>query len=350
MILPKRHLKELKRISPDNRPYKLCLDMNEGQGLTENFVNKVCRKIDVRFMVRYPEYDEVIKQIAAHDRICPDNICLSNGSDAAIKYIFDAYVSEGDRVLFVNPTFAMYSVYSAMFNAEVVNLEYGQDFSFPLEQFQQMLSHKIRLAIIVNPNNPTGTAISPKDLLLTVQIAHKNNVLLVVDEAYFYFYSKTMIKKIKEFNNLIVLRTFSKLCSLAALRIGYAAACPDIINYLKKVRPTFDVNSVAVLFAQQLFSSPKIIEGMIVATDEGKEYLINQLRVAGIGYKNSVGNFILIECKGRIDEIVNKLKEKGILIHGGFKQDFLKNYIRVTAVDKAKMIYFWRIFIKILNG
>lgn len=350
MILAKAHLKRLKRVSPSRPSGSLFLDMNEGIGLPKHFMQEVQKEFTSGLVSRYPEYGEINARIATHNHVSPNNICISNGSDAAIKHIFDAYVSPGDKILFVNPTFAMYPVYGAMFNAKLVGLKYDRDLSFPLKQFQAALSRKIRLAVIVNPNNPTGTVIKPEDLLSTIRIAHKNNVLLIVDEAYFYFYPKTVIGHIRNFDNLVVLRTFSKLCSLAFLRIGYAAACPAIIENLKKVKPTFDVNGVAALFAENLMNNSGIIDDLINATLEGKRYLAKNLDEAGIEYRCGHANFILIRCKKRPEKIKERLLARGILVHAGFSHSALKDCIRVTVGDKAIMKKFWDNFIKVWDG
>ena len=350
MISAKKYLKKIVRFKPAERVCDLALDMNEGVGLPEYFIREVRQKINSKLLSRYPEYNKLNCQIAAHNHLNPENICISNGSDAAIKYIFDAYVSRGDKVLFVEPTFAMYSVYCSIFNAETISMKYNKDLSFPLEQFQSRLSRNIKVAVIVNPNNPTGSVIELEALLATIKIAHKKNVLLIVDEAYFYFYPETAISLINNFDNLIVLRTFSKLCSLAVLRIGYAAASQGIIENLEKVKPTFDVNGVAALFAENLMNNSGIIDNLINATLEGKQYLAKNLDEAGIEYRCGHANFILIRCKIRPEEIKERLLARGILVHAGFSHPALQNCIRVTVGDKVIMKKFWNNFIKVWDG
>jgi len=342
----KTHLKDLYRlkIEEKNRPSYLRLDMNESvDGLPESFVKMVISKINSNFLATYPEYRKLEEKIAEHNHLLPENICLSNGSDAAIKYIFDAFVNHGDKVLLTDPTFAMYLVYCRMFNAKPIIAQYN-DFSFPVSSFIKMIKPGLKLAVLVNPNNPTGSIISPEDLRRILKKAKINNTLLVVDEAYFYFYPKTIIRAVKEFDNLIVLRTFSKLCGLATLRLGYAAADADIIESLRKVRPTFDVNGLAVLFAEKLLHKPEIIRAAIKTVNDGKKYLIQQLHKAKIEYISGQANFILIKCGLRAEEITEKLAKKRILISSGFKQSFLKNYIRVSVGSQKAMENFWNNF------
>lgn len=326
----------------------LRLDMNEGvPGLPDDFIKMVAKKINSKLLSMYPEYDGLEKKIAKINKLDSENILLSNGSDAAIKYIFDAYVSGGDKVLIVEPGFAMYAVYCEMFNARAITLKYKNDLSFPIEEFKDRITPDLKLSVIINPNSPTGTILKSSELVSIIQKTAKNNVLLIVDEAYFPFYPKTVITAIKKYPNLIVLRTFSKLFGMAGLRLGYAAANPQIIENSRKVRPGFDINSLAVLFAEELMLKPGIIEGLINEFNAAKVYLINRLAKEGMVYRDSRANFVLIPCRGRVNEVMKELERKKILVSGGFRHNSLKDYIRVSVANRQMMGHFLDIFISI---
>lgn len=343
----KAHLKNLYRLSSEDKLSRqgyLRLDMNEGEGLPDGFVKRVLAAIRPEVIAQYPEYKKLVRLIARQDNLRPENICLSAGSDAAIKYIFDAYISRGDKVLLTDPTFGMYPVYCKMFAARAITVKYNPDFTFALPKFLAEIKPGVKLAIIVNPNNPTGYALPEKDLLAIIKKAYHCRTLVIVDEAYFYFYRLSVIKYVKTFKNLIVLRSFSKFCSMAALRLGYAAATPGIVDGLKKVKPTYDVNAIAVLFAENLLTDRSIIPKLARSFEEGKKYLSQKLTLSGIKHHCGSANFILIKCPHRTGEIVAKLKAKNILVAAGFSQIFLKDYIRVTVFSKPVMQYFWKVF------
>lgn len=350
MIRIKPHLKDLYRTDPDKISRKGCLrlDKNEGiPGLSDDFIKGVVSCIDPDFLSRYPEYGGLPAKIAAVNNLEAGNICLSNGSDAAIKYIFDAYVSAGDGILLTDPTFAMYPIYCEMFGARPVTVEYKSDMAFPFEGFMDKLSSEVRAAVIVNPNNPTGS-LAGRDLLISViDKAARNDTLVIIDEAYFYFNDSSMIEEVKNYENLIVLRTFSKLFSIAAVRLGYAAASARIVTDLKRVKPTYDVNSMAALFGEKILENPDIIRDLMSKVRGGKDYLVRRLSEENIEYRDSRANFILIRCPGRADEMVNRLAGRKILVGGGFKQAFLKDYIRITVGDEKVMSVFWDAFIRI---
>ncbi len=329
----------------ESRRGLLRLDMNEGiPGLPDDFVREALTGVSGDFVSTYPEYGALVEKIAAHNGIGRDCILLTNGSDAAIKHIFDAYVSGGDRVLLTDPTFAMYPIYCKTVNAVPVGVSYRVDLSFPSNEFLGGITGKTRMAIVVNPNNPTGTAVDQRLLHKIAGKAAKHDVLLVVDEAYYYFHPESFIGEVNCYGNLIVLRTFSKLCGLAAGRLGYAAASPAIIENLRKVRPTYDVNAFAVLLAEALMDRPSLIRKLLRNATQGKRYLIERLQSAGIEHKAGAANFVLIKCSGRVDEIMGRLRAEAVLVGGGFTQGFLKDYIRVTTGSVPFMTRFWRTF------
>jgi len=346
----KPHLKHLYRTGADEkkRTGYLRLDMNEAvSGLPESFVKEALSGITAETLAAYPSYKDLEEKIALHSDLSPENICLSNGSDAAIKYIFDAYVTAGDKVLLADPTFAMYPVYCGMFNAEKIMVEYNPDFTFPSDDFIKQIVPGVKLAVLVNPNNPTGTFIERDILLSVIKKAENNNTIIIIDEAYFYFYPDSVIKYVETFKNLIVLRTFSKLCAMAAARLGYAAACPEIVKNLKTVKPTYDVNGFAVFLGEKILDDVNVIKTLILSAEEGKRYLSHKLSKAGIEHREGCANFTLIKTRERTSEIMERLAGENILVNGRFKQPFLQDYIRVTSGDKKAMKQFWDEFIRI---
>lgn len=346
----KSSLKGLVRTGFDLSHRRGCLrlDMNENaSGLPGSFVKKLANRLDGEFLAAYPDYAIFEKQLARYLKLHPENICLANGSDSAIKYLFDAYIKPGDRILMTNPTFAMYPIYARISGAVAESLDYHDDLSFPYGEFMDRLSSRVSMAVLVNPNNPTGTALPRKRVLELIRKAASRDVLLAVDEAYFYFYSESVIDAIRKYDNLVVFRTFSKLCALANLRLGFAAACPEIISALKKVKPTFDVNGISILFASAVLGEKGLIQRLIREAMGGKKYLEAQLGKAKISYVSGNANFVLIDCGSRVNEIIKKLAAEKILVSGGFKQPFLSRFLRVTVGHTDTMRKFWKEFSRI---
>jgi len=348
----KPHLSNLFRTPPakTSRKHFLRLDMNESvDGLSEAFLAQALKQVNSQTLSTYPEYGELIESIAGHVDIPPDRICVSNGSDAAIRYIFDAYIGGGDTVLLTDPTFAMYPIYCRMYDAHAVSLGYHDDFTFPLEEYLTAIADGPKMAVMVNPNNPTGIALEPRDLETIITHCEQAGVLLVVDEAYYYYYPETVIRHVRTCRNLIVLRTFSKLCGLAGVRIGYLAACPDIVTDIYRVKPSFDVNCLAVLLARQVLDHPDIITREIAKIEGGKTYLLRRLKQNGVEFQTGKANFILIKCPGNKQMVIDRLHQKQILVSGTFQHPFLKDYIRITVGGKQSMKRFCDVFLNILD-
>ncbi|MBI5240585.1 MAG: histidinol-phosphate aminotransferase family protein [Elusimicrobia bacterium] len=346
----KPHLKALQRvrIGETSRAGFLRLDLNEGPGLPEAFVREALAGVDPEFLSCYPEYHRLKGLLARHAGIKPENISLATGSDGAIKNIFEAFVGRGDRVLFTDPTFAMYPVYCRMFQARPLKVPYGKDLSFPLEDFAAALRPGLRLAVLVNPNNPTGTAVEPARILELVRRARRHGTLFLVDEAYFYFCPKTMMPWVRRCDNLIVLRTFSKLCGLAAGRLGYAAAHPEVVDGLRRVKSVFDVNALAAHLAERLLERPALLRRLTEDAAQGKRWLLSRLRAEGIPHVAGEANFVLIRSGRSLEPwLVRGLAERKVLVSGGFSHEGLRDCVRVTTGHRAAMERFWSAFLPV---
>ena len=349
MKLPiKSHLRGLKRtpLGETGRGGFLRLDLNEGAGLPEGFVKMAASGLTSDFLSRYPEYHGLKKLLARHNHLRPENISLGNGSDGVIKNIFEVFVGKGDRVLMTDPTFAMYPIYCRMFQARARSVPYRVDLAFPYDEFSSRLVPGVRLAILVNPNNPTGTALAPERVLTLARKARRHGTLFLVDEAYFYFCPKTLMPWVGKPDNLIVLRTFSKLCGLAAGRLGYAAASPDIVHALRSTKSVFDVNSLSVFFAERLLREPALLGRLRAEARDGKEWILSRLRREGVPHVAGEANFILIECGPQaVARLVRMLARRKVLVSGGFPHEGLRGCIRVTTGSRSAMAGFWRNFL-----
>jgi len=349
MVKEKAHLREINRTSSDTRSRAdyLRLDMNESvEGLPEAFINEVMSEAGVGLVARYPEYAPLSRKIAEHNGIKPENVCISNGSCGAIKYIYDAYISPGDEVLVTDPSYAMYPVYCGIYDAKVVSVAYNDDMSFPFEEFIGRIEPGLRMAVVVNPNNPTGSVLSNERVIEIIERSAATDVLLIIDEAYYYYYPETFIRYVMKKDNLIVLRTFSKLCGMAGARIGYAAASKDIVRSMIKVKPTWDVSGLSVNMAFKLLDNESIIADTIGNYRKGREYIENALKKDGIEYVGGHGNFILIKCGEKVYDLVNILEKDRILVKGGFSQGYLRDYLRVTIGGERSMQKFYESFSK----
>lgn len=328
-----------------DRTQYIRMDGNESiDGLPKDFVKKVLAEIDSNYLATYPNTKKCTEAVAEYLGLDRENVLMTNGSDSALKMIFEIYVDNDDRVLMTNPTFEMYGVYTSMYGANCVRIEYDDAFEFPYEEYVAELKKGAKLAIIVNPNNPTGSVLNYYRLIELIEIAEAQGTIVIVDEAYFWFYDKTVTDKIKSYNNLIVLRTFSKIMGLAGIRLGFVAANEEIINDIKKVAPAAAVNTVALKFGEHLMKETAVIESLVADYKKNKQYLLEQLSKYGIQYLNTEANFVLIPCDADLKMVYEQFKEEKILIACRFGK-----YIRINIGNPSVTDEFIKAYNKILG-
>ena len=336
---PKDHLDQIVRTTPDltPRPAALRLDMNENpSGLPAELVRRVLAGITAADLASYPTLEGLIASLSRKTGLPADHLCPTNGSDAAISHLFSAYVRPGDRVLLTDPTFAMYPIYAAINLAETEQVVYStDDLTLPLEALVAALDREPRLAVLVNPNNPTGTSLPP-ELIAELAASHPNTLVLV-DEAYGDFDGRSCLPCIRDLENLAVIRTFSKFYALAAVRLGYVAACPEIIRQIRRVRPTFEVNGVAARFGRAVLDDPAVAQNIWARFQAGREALHDGLTRLGLDFRLKEANFALVD-PGRDPVIVAEdLADHQVLVAAGFSHPGLRRFMRVTIADPEAM-------------
>ena len=193
---------------------------------------------------------------------------------------------------------------------------------------------------MLNPNSPIGAVYSENGVRAIIEKANATGAVVLIDEAYHYYYTKTFIPLIIEYPNVLVLRTFSKLCSIAGLRIGYAAGNPRLIDYLEKAQGTFNVNGVAILFAHEILKRPDIMESQRVVEAEGRKWLTGKLIESGYHTLSMEGNFVLFKPKRPSKELVAALKAKNIWVRD-YGLGILEGFVRVSTGEVNSMKKFW---------
>lgn len=342
------HIKDLYRVKfHDRRSEVLRLDMNENPGgLPEAFVEEVKKKITPEFLSTYPEKDRLTALLAQHNGISGGNITITSGSDEAMRLIFQCFGEPGKRLVTVTPTFEMYDVYAKMFGMEHVTADYRPDFTLSLEGLLAQIDRDTGIVVLVNPNSPIGVCWRETEARTVIEHAAEVGALVVVDEAYHYFCESTFLPLIQEYEHLIVLRTFSKLFSCAGLRIGYAAGDRQLIQYIENAESTFNVNRVAILFAEELMAHPEMIEALAETEREGRLWLTERLASAGYRVLSQEGNYVLFQPRLPSGEVVARLKERGVWVRD-YSRGILAGWIRVSTGGREFMERFWREFLQV---
>lgn len=342
-------IKNTVRIFPEQGRYEYHrYDMNENpEGLPQDFVKDVLEDITPEFLAIYPEPNRFVNKLANFLSVKSNNILTTNGSDMAIRYILETFGEVGKEVVTVSPSFEMYWVNCNILGYKHVPVTYNTDLSISIDKICKAITQDTRVVVLLNPNNPVGNVYSEVEVEKVIDVAARVGAVVVIDEAYHYFYKKTFLNYAIEKENVIILRTFSKLFSLAACRLGIILSSSKLIDYIRKTRLTFDVNSVALLFAERLIERPDIIEKLINIENEGRAYALKELRNAGYECRDCKGNFIFIKPKMSAKLITKKLKEcKKILVHD-YSNELLKDYIRVSTGSKKAMEFFLNAFFEL---
>lgn len=343
-----KHVESTIRIFPPQGRYgKLRYDMNENpEGLPEEFVKSVLKEVTPEFLAIYPEPDRFLKKYAEFVGVQFENLVCTNGSDQAIRYLLETFGEVGKEVVTVAPSFEMYWVNCMLLGYKHVPVAYEQDLSLKIENVVDAINRNTRVVVLLNPNNPVGNVYTDAEFALVQKRAEEVGALVIVDEAYHYFYSKTFLKNALVAPNVVVLRTFSKLMSLAAVRLGVIIGNSELVGYVRNLRLTFDANAIALLFAERLMEHPEVVNGLIESQQEGKDWLLARLREREYWCRDCNGNFIFIKTRHDAHQVSKALEEQNVLVHP-YGNPLLKDYIRVSTGSKIAMETFLKAFLSV---
>jgi histidinol-phosphate aminotransferase len=268
--------------------------------------------------------------------VAPSNLVLGNGSNEIIELIGHAFVRPGSEVVVSQYCFAIYPIVTQMFGGKVVTvpaLNYGHD----LDAMASAITNKTVAVFVANPNNPTGTLASSASLLRFIRGVPKD-VLVVLDEAYLEFLDDPLdsVKLVLsgEQQNLVLMRTFSKIFGLAGLRLGYGIAAPELISAFEKIRQPFNINSIAQAGASAALEDSDHIEATRENNRRGLAKYEQACRDLGLEFVPSAANFILIRV-GEGQKVFVDLQKKGVIARP--MQGYgLPEWIRVSVGTDAE--------------
>lgn len=271
----------------------------------------------VHSLHRYPESScPVLRaKVAKQLKVDPSSLIFGNGSDELIVLALRAFVDPGDEVVVATPTFLIYELQARACGASVTTVPLSS-FRYDLRAMRAAISPHTKLVFIANPDNPTGTYVTTRELeALLRDLSHET--LVFMDEAYYEFveardYPQTL-RYVQE-HPMIVTRSFSKAYGLAGLRIGYGIAQPSLIAAMDAVREPFNVNSLAQVAATAALDDQAFLRRTRALMREGRQYLTKQLDALKVRYVPSVTNFMLIELGPRAAEIAQRLLSQGVIV------------------------------------
>ncbi len=267
---------------------------------------------------RYPDGSGFYlrQALAKKHGVTPEHVLLGNGSNELIDLLVHAFIRPGDEAVVPHPSFVVYpmSVQAAGGIRVVVMLK---DYRLDLDAMARALTPHTKLVFVANPNNPTATIVTSDEVEHFMDRV-PDRTIVVFDEAYIEFASgpdfPDSLSYLRQGRRVVVLRTFSKANSLAGLRVGYGIADPDAIALLNRIRPPFNVNSLAQVAAlAALEDEPHVLE-CVRLIDAGRHFLYDEFTALGIKYAPSRANFILVDVGRSAADIYQKLLREGVIV------------------------------------
>ncbi|MEW6112007.1 MAG: histidinol-phosphate transaminase, partial [Thermodesulfobacteriota bacterium] len=281
----------------------------------------------------------------------PDQFIVGNGANEVIGFVIKAFCEKGDNIITADKTFAVYE-WMAQFSGFEPRLVPLRDYAFDDEAMLARIDARTKILFVCNPNNPTGMYWSEQKLRKFLDRVH-GRMIVVVDEAYCEFVEAEDfpdgIALIREYPNLVVFRTFSKMYALAGLRIGYLAGNPDVVNAIRRTCIVYSVNSVAQEAALAAVGDREHIARTRAMVREGKRFLMKELARLGLPMITGEGNFVMIKLPMNDTLAYRKLMAEGVMVRSmtGFR---FPNHIRVTVATMDAMQAFVQALRKVLES
>jgi len=277
------------------------------------------------------------QDLAAFLHVEQEQLIFGNGSDEILQMIARAYLHEGVNTVMATPTFSQYRSNAIIEGAQLreIPLKNGVH---DLTAMAAAIDEKTRVVWVCNPNNPSGTICTEEELLSFLKQVPEH-VLVVLDEAYYEyvvspFYPQT-VSMLSAYPNVIILRTFSKIYGLAALRIGYGIASKEVISHLSHVREPFNTSTLAQAAARAAISDQGFVQECRARNRLGLKQLTDQFDVWGLEYYPSETNFILVNLLRDSDEFFQQLLKQGIIVRSGRALGF-PGWMRITVGSKEQ--------------
>lgn len=342
MFYVNENVRNLDRIFDQNeRKGYLKLDLNENPvGFSQEFIDEVLAKATPEFIAQYPETRAFQEKLADFLGVEPDQICLTNGSAEAVRFVIEAFSGIGGKVLGVKPSYAMYEVFSLMYGREFISLPY-EGSKVNVDKFIDMITPDIDLLVVLNPNNPFGDVYSEEEMSRIIAKAQENEVTVLIDEAYHYFYDKTFLHFALEYPNVFVTRTFTKMFGLGSGRLGFAVGQKEGITLIQKLCTPHNVNAFGMLFAEAVIDKEGMLDEMIKKQKDGKSFVVGELEKNSYTVMAGEGNFIFVKPKTDAATVMNRMKsEKKILIKTYAGIPGMGTCLRVSTGERAAMQQF----------
>lgn len=311
----------------------LKLNSNENffvpRGTLTRLLREVVEEVDLRI---YPQEEEgeIREALGKYLGVPSQCVVMESGSDPLIAFISNLLLERGDEVLSVKPTFGIYKHVVDLRGAGYLSVPLRENFSMDVEEILAKVTPRTKLFFLCSPNNPTANQFKKGEIQSLIE---EFSGLVIIDEAYGEFADYTTVPLVEKFENLMVLRTFSKTFGLAGLRLGYAVANPELATTLsEKAQLPYPVSSIALRTGLKLLANIEVVKDAIKRLKRERGRLVRELNaIRGVTAFNSQANFVLFQTEKESDEIYQALLDQGVLVRNLGRVLHLERCLRTTV-------------------
>jgi len=263
----------------------------------------------------YPQDEEekLREKIGEYVGLPAPNIVVGNGGDGILERVAHLFLGKGEQAITISPTFSMYRFVVNLQKAKLTEVPLKEDFSLDVDRLLSSVTSRTKVLFLCSPNNPTGNQFGIDEIK---SLAESFQGVVVVDEAYVEFADYSVTSLVKKYENLVVVRTFSKAFGLAGLRLGYGVADVEIAKALSEcVSPPFSVNTISLKVGVKILENIGIMERAIRKVKAEREKMVKALGgIDGVEAFNSKANFVLFKTERPLDYVYNRLLQRGVLV------------------------------------
>ncbi|MDF2503093.1 MULTISPECIES: histidinol-phosphate transaminase [Clostridium] len=274
---------------------------------------------------------ELRRKLAYTYNLKEEELIFGNGSFELINLVAQGFINPGDESIIPTPSFGWYKVVTLAMDGVPVEIPL-ENHSINLKEVKDRISSRTKVIWLCNPNNPTGTIFGKEELIDFLDSIPKN-ILVVLDEAYYEFATNEAYPQtaslVDKYSNIIVLRTFSKVYGLAALRIGYGIADKKLLGELNKIRLPINVNGLAQAAAIASLEDQNFRGACVSNNNKGKEFFYKEFDEIGLEYIPTETNFIMVNVEEDSVKISNKILKNGIAVRAGVEYN-MPTWLRIT--------------------
>lgn len=339
-------LRHVKAACRSQRAYTLAarrapvkINQNENPfDLPEAVKRRVLEQALEREWSRYPEFDpiELNARLAEFAGWRADGVLTGNGSNELIEALLLVVVGAGTRVVIPEPTFTLYALLTNLLGGEIVRVSLDAELEYDARGLARARRESAApLTIVCSPNNPTGCVLSLDDLRALLS---ESDGLVAVDEAYHEFSGQSAVPLLHEFDNLVVLRTFSKAMGMAGLRVGYLMASPALVREINKARLPYNLNFISQMAAGAALEEAALLRINVARLVRERERLSAELRaLPGVKVYPSQANFLLLELlDGSPAAVFEALYAQGVLVRNVSSYPRLERCLRVSVGSEVE--------------